>query len=392
MNRIRFKKQNAWMRLIFLLSMLGLSIGDAFNVIYVRRLAEKMVDSSALDLYVSMPITGMSTMMIVGVICSGIIASKTRGFLPYMRIVGIVTAIGMVVRGLAFHYWILFAGFLIDGFGYGCIFIAIRYYAFLFEDMQEQMQALIHVNGGAFAGQCMGTILGGILAGQMHYRTVYLLAVIILLVPILMLYVVKVEQTLHIGSMKNMFAVLKNKHAIRYLVCIVLPIYTCTVFISYSVPLAVDSYGFSATVVSVMMLANYLIAAYASPLMTKLVTKRMSAVIACLLYCVITGAMILIYSLIGGMPVMIVAVILLGLADSFGFSVLLFSYNNTKGKFQYQDNDALVVYILMTRIGMSVAPTLILLYGSTTVLSIVVFAGLAFFMLSGGLRKERHDG
>ena len=111
--------------------------------------------------------------------------------------------------------------------------------------------------------------------------------------------------------------------------------------------------------------------------------------IACLLYCAITGVMILVYSMVGGMTVLIAAVVLLGLADAFGFSVLMFSYNQTKGAYAYHDNDALVAYILMTRVGMTAAPTLILLYGSTAVLSVAVFAGLVLFVLFGGLRKEK---
>ena len=388
MDQMRLNRQNAMMRVVFLLNMFGLSIGDAFNVIYVRRLAEKMVTPDKLDLYVSMPITGMSAMMIVGVIFSGIIARKLNGFLPFLRAVSIVTAIGMLVRGLAFNYWILFAGFLIDGFGYGCIFIAIRYYAFLFDDPTQRMESLVHVNVGAFAGQCMGTILGGILAGQMNYRTVYLIAVVLLVLPIIMLSFVSIDQKLTIGPIKNTFAVLKNKRAMLFLICMVLPVYTCTVFVSYSVPLAVDSYGFSATVVSAMMLGNYLIGAYASPFMTRLVTNRMSSIMACGLYAVITAVMILIYTLFSSMWLMLIAVVLLGFADAFGFSVLIDSYNNTKGDHDYSDNDSLVAFILMTRVGMTVAPTLILILGNTSVLSIVVIVGLIVFFAAGGFKQE----
>ncbi len=388
MSQNQLNKQNAMMRVIFLLFMFGLSIGDAFNVIYVRRLAEKMVETSQIDFYINLPITGMYAMMIIGVAFAGMLARRSGGFIPFMRILRIITAAEMLVRGLAFSYWVLLAGFLIDGFGYGCIFIAIRYYAFLFDDPSQRLASLVHVNVGAFAGQCMGTILGGILAGQTHYRTVYLMAVGILVIPVLLLFFTKVEQPLKIGPLKNVFAVLKNKKAVVFMLFMVLPVYTCTVFVSYSVPLAVDSYGFSATVVSAMMLGNYIIGAYASPFMTDLVTKRISSDKACILYGAITAVMILLYSLIGGMILMLITVVVLGLADAFGFSVLMDGYNKTKGDHDYTDNDALVAFILMTRVGMAVAPTLITAVHSTVILSVVVVAGIVLFVLFGGIKKE----
>ena len=85
---------------------------------------------------------------------------------------------------------------------------------------------------------------------------------------------------------------------------------------------------------------------------------------------------------------MLITVVVLGLADAFGFSVLMDGYNKTKGDHDYTDNDALVAFILMTRVGMAVAPTLITAVHSTVILSVEVVAGIVLFVLFGGIKKE----
>ncbi|MBR1892746.1 MAG: MFS transporter [Lachnospiraceae bacterium] len=383
------RKQNAIIRVIFLMNMLGLSIGDAFNVVYVKRLAQRMVSADKVDLYVSMPITAMSAMMIAGVILSGFMLKHSKGLTGFMRVSSLITALGMIVRGLAFHYWILFLGFVIDGFGYGCIFIAIRYYAFCLKDDKDVLKSLIYVNGGAFAGQCMGTILGGILAEQIEYRTVYLIAAAILICAFLILNNMEISGNPEIGSPKKMLMVLKNKEALRFMVFLLVPIYMCCVFVSYTVPLDVDSYGFSSTVISGIMLIDYILAAYASPSMTTLVLSIMSSKKASLLYCTLIGVLIALYSVFRGLPFLIVVVVLFGLADSFGLSVVMDAYNKTRGKFEYSNNDALTMFIIMTRMGMTLAPGCILLFGNTLILSIIIMLGIVLYVFTSRSKLDR---
>jgi predicted MFS family arabinose efflux permease len=155
-------------------------------------------------------------MMIFGVVMSGAILKSCGGMLRFLKLCSMITALGMLVRSLAFNYWILFLGFAIDGFGYGCIFLAIRYYAFRLKDNMDVINSLVYINGGAFAGQCMGTILGGILAGQIEYRAVYMMATIILIVPLFILEKIELHGKPQIGNIKVIFGVLRNRSAMCF--------------------------------------------------------------------------------------------------------------------------------------------------------------------------------
>lgn len=377
------KKQNPYIRLFFVLGLFGLSIGDAFNVLFVKEMAEDFVSPDKISLYTSIPITAMSAMMIFGVITANVIVQKSGNIIPFFRISAIVTAVGMLLRGIAFHYYIMLLGFMAVGFGYGCFYIGIRFYAYLFDDEKERMEALAFISGGSFAGQCMGTVLGGIMAGQMPYRTVYLISVVILIIPVMLLGRIEIKKQLRIGSLKDSFMVFTNPRAVIYLIFMVLPLFACTIFTSYTVPLEADRFGFSSTVISALMLGAYLISAYAGPVMTRFIASNMSPLKGTFLYCIAAAFLIAVYSLGNTFPLLVLVVLMLGLMDAFGPNVMTEAYTESGYDEGYGDGEALIVYILFTRIGMTVAPSLILVFGSTLALSGAVILGMVLFLISG---------
>ncbi len=101
------KKQNPYVRLFFVFGLLALSIGDAFNVLFVKQMAESFAPADKLELYTSLPITAMSAMMIAGVISANQMLLKMKGITSFFRVTVIVTALGMLLRGIAFHYVIM---------------------------------------------------------------------------------------------------------------------------------------------------------------------------------------------------------------------------------------------------------------------------------------------
>lgn len=387
MEQTKFVKQNAFVRLIFMFAFFASSIGDSFNVVYIRRMA-LAVQGMDMDLLVSLPITFLSAMTALGVFVSGRISGRTRKFGSYISIGLLFLMAGLAVRGAAADYWLLFLGFGISGFGTGCLFIGIRYYAFLFPDSRQRMRALVHVNGGAFAGQCMGTILGGMLANQMAYQHIYLMSAVFLLVPLILSARVKIEGSVKVGSYADIFKVLKNVKALKFLLFLLLPVYTCSVFISYIVPLYVNDYGYSTTVASVLMLANYLLSAYAGPFMTDFVSDRMSSLKSTLLYMAASAVLIILYGGIPVMPLLVLAVVVCGLLDSFGLSVIMDAFTRTRTKENYSDNDALVIYILVSRVGQMIGPTLILVTGGVMSLGLFLLIGAGIFIVSAGIQRN----
>ena len=375
--------QKPYMRLIFLFSFFALSIGDAFNVLYIKEMAEGFASPDKLELFISLPVTAMSAMMIAGVAASNYLLRWNKDMLFFIKSSVIVTGVGMLLRVLAIHYIMVLISFMAVGYGYGCFYIGIRYYSYLFDNEKERVETMAFISGGAFAGQCMGTVLGGIMAGQMPYRLVYILSVILLIFPFLLLRRIHIEAVLTIGNLKSAFRVLKNYRAVLYLVLMVIPLFACTVFTSYTVPLSIDDFGYSATVVSALLLSSYLIAAYAGPIVTKLIVRAMSSLSATYIYCIGVAFMVAAFSLGKTFPLLVLVVLVLGFLDSFGPNVMTTAYTELESAGEYSDSDALLIYILVTRIGMTIAPSIIILYGSSLALSGMLIIGLALFMTIG---------
>jgi predicted MFS family arabinose efflux permease len=376
-------RQNPYMRLIFLFGFFALSIGDAFNVLCIKEIAERFAPPSRLQLFITMPVTAMSAMMILGVISANSMIKRSGGMISFLKWSTFITGAGMLLRGLAFHYLILFAGFMAVGFGYGCFYMGIRYYAYLFDNEKDRIEALAYISGGSFAGQCMGTVLGGIMAGQMSYRTVYLLAVLLLIMPLILIRHLDIDRELSVGGIRDALKVLTNPHSVIYLIFMVLPLFACTIFISYTVPLAADEFGFSSTVISALLLGSYLIAAYAGPVITKAITGATSALNATFLYCIGIAFLIAVFSLGRTFPLLVLVVLMIGLMDSFGPSVMTEAYTSTVQTDKHSAAETLMVYILVTRVGMTIAPSIILLFGSEIALSGMVIIGLALFLIFG---------
>ncbi len=380
MEQTKFLKQNSFVRVIFMFAFFASSIGDSFNVVYIRRVA-MTISGADMDLLVSLPITFLSAMTALGVFLSGKICRRIRKFGSFVGVGVLVLMIGLMVRGAAVDYWLLLLGFGISGFGTGCLFIGIRYYAFLFEDSRQRMRALVYVNGGAFAGQCMGTILGGILANQVPYHYIYLLSAVLLFVPLIMSIKVQIEGKVEVGNYRAIFQVLKNTRALKFLLLLLLPVYTCSVFISYIVPLYVNNYGYSATVASVLMLINYLLSAYAAPYMTDRVSDRMTTQKSTYIYMIASAVLILLYGFVPVMPLLVLAVLVCGILDSFGLSVIMDAFTKTRTTQTYSDNDALIIYILVSRVGQMIGPTLILVSGGVMSLGLFLLIGVGLYAL-----------
>ncbi len=386
MEKAEFLKQNAIVRIILLFCFFSSSIGDAFNAVFIRHLLTQSGNLS--DFYLSFPVTLSSGMMAAGVLASGKILKKSKDFTAYLRISISVVLLGNMLKGCAVYYWLLVLGFGISGLGIGLLFIGIRYYAFLFQKEKQRMKTLVYVNSGAFVGQCLGIILGGILAGQVPYRYIYLFSVIFLCVIFFLLKHVQIQGQITIGNYSDIIEVLKNKRAVLFLLCLLIPVYASSVFITYVFQLDVEDYGYSSNVTSVLMLANALLSAYAGPFFTDLMLSRMSALKSTVIYILLTAAMILGYMVFPSMGVLALVVIVCGILDSFGLTVIMDAFSKTKGKYSYSDNSALIIYILLSRVGQTVGPVMVSAAGNIAIFSVLLVIGTVIYLMANGGKKE----
>ncbi|MBR0277878.1 MAG: MFS transporter [Clostridia bacterium] len=385
MEQTKFLNQSARVRVLILMCFFASSIGDAFNTVYIRSILFDAGETR--EFFIGIPITAMTAMMVLGVFCSAWIAGRTKDYISYIRLGIILLFLGLLLRGMGINFIVLTSGFAVSGFGTGLLYISVRYYAFMFHDSSQRMRALVYVTGGSFVGQCLGTILGGILAGQIEYRFIYLFSAAFLAVPFIMTLRVKVQGKVETVKYSELFSILRNKHALLFLVFTVLPVYACSIFLSYSVPMYVEDYGFSFTVTSVLILANYLLSAYAGPYCTEKILSKMSAQRSVIIYMLLTAITVISYTVFSNMVSLSALVIICGILDSFGLTALITAFTKNRGKYKYSDNSTLIMFYLFSRIGQMIGPTMISLSGNLSILGIFLLAGVGVSLITNGRKS-----
>jgi hypothetical protein len=80
--------------------------------------------------------------------------------------------------------------------------------------------------------------------------------------------------------------------------------------------------------------------------------------------------------------VLVVVVLLLGFMDSFGPSVMTGAYTELNNKDGIRSSGSILVYMIATRIGMTIAPTMLVVSGTPFVLPFCIFAGVILYAVS----------
>jgi hypothetical protein len=163
-------------------------------------------------------------------------------------------------------------------------------------------------------------------------------------------------------------------------------------FISYFTPLYGSQQNLSATVISSLIMVNSLISAYLSPFVVKVVLKIMDAGKSVILYAAVNFAMLLALSIYQNMTFLLIAVAVLGIADSFGL-VMLVEAMMTRPEAKRDAARAMIFITLASKIGQTAAPTLIAADGGTPLmLACVTIVGAALYLLSGAGRIRLRAG
>lgn len=387
------EKNHGMVRLAFFLIYACISIGKAVNATVSNQLALKLTQKSA-DMLTSVPATMAVAGSLLGILLSRRMAGRVGNMRRYLQITSVCAVAGLSVCGFSGNLYLFSFGRAILGFCEGLLLIGVKNYAFSFRGSEERTKALSYVSGGGFGGICLGSVMGGMLCDHLGYQYVFLIAAVILMAVFLILkgidFSMEAEEK---SGASGMLCVLKNPSAIRYLVCLVLPVYAGAVFLDYVLPLVGSGYGFTHTVVSALILFNCLLAGYASPAMTRAALKLLSPVAGTVCYCALYGGMIFLYAVTGSPVLLAVVALALGLCDSFGLVLISEGFVLAKGEKKYKDSDANIIFTMTSRAGQLIAPGCIAWFGGCGILAGMTAAGLGIYGITGPMMKkvrERH--
>ncbi len=282
-------------------------------------------------------------------------------------------------------YPVIFAGLLLDGIGVGIITNAIYIYLAGISDEVDRMRGFSVYNAGCLAGINFGMMFGAAFASYFSERSVFAFVVITWTVTAGILLVlhkelasfVEPEETKTAAEVTDTEAAIAadipaaagNKHTqgkglFRYLTCrpvlsfttlIQNPYIVINSFVFYFVPLFCGNNGYSETTTSILLLLYSVSAVYLGSYITRTIYGALNEK-AIYLACALSYTAIMLYALTQNMMGLILALIILGISNSFGKSVqqtVFFGYPEVK---EYGEDKAMGIYNFTENIGESAGP------------------------------------
>lgn len=377
------------LRLSIFITYTAFNIASSFLPVYA---ASFVTDDLGLprELAASLPIT--LNLIFVGVtslFCAPLL--KRFSFRSVAAISAGISMMGDLTLFLGHSYLLIVFGLVLNGIGMGLITNSINMFIASISEDEVKQKGFSLFNAGSLSGINCGMILGASLAGVLGQRTVFtcsaaawgLAAVLFLIMGIHMGTLSKEEST----QKKGVGSFLTSRGVIPYMLLIQFPYVVINSFVFYYVPIYGDAQGFSETIVCLFLMLNSLCSVYLSVPVTNFMKKRLGMG-SIYLSSTISLAALLMFGFNSTVPMLIVALLLLGFAGSFAIAVRQFYFTKLRAVQEYGEESAMGVYNLMDNVGESAGPILF----SSIMGAASPLTGLGAFVVCSGVMNAIYGG
>lgn len=272
-----------------------------------------------------------------------------------------ISMLGDMTMFLGQSYFLLVLGLCLNGIGMGIVSNSINMFIAGTSQKDIRSEGFSLFNAGSMSGTSCGMMLGASLAGIVGQHNVFcfsalIWAIVILLIWMLGKYIGKVsKQEKHQGKKIRVF--LKSPKVMPYMLLIQFPYVIINSFVYYYVPIYGDAMGFSESIVCLFLMLNSLCSVYLSVAVTNYMYNKFKKGSIYLSSALALSALLL-FGFHSTVYMLLVVLLLLGFAGSFGVSVRQMYFTGIKSVQEYGEESAMGVYSLMDNLGGSVGPVL----------------------------------
>ena len=368
------------LRIFFFVLFLALGLDSSFVSIVSYQLFSKL--SAASDFLVSLPTTIGAVATIFGLLICLFVVNKIG--MQKMIIAGIaLAAAGSGACGFCDDLFKFSLARGVLGLGMAALISSTKLCAIFEKDAALRVKLLATVAAGRIAGYSCGVVIGGLISERSSYSFVFILEAVLIAASVLLIGITNLKQSSKTGdnfSFYNLLNIFRAPKVIVYMLLIIVPVYMASVFISYCVPLYGNEITLSQSIISGLMMINFMLSAYTSSVSSKLMIKWLGVQKSTFLYVAFIILSIGLFAVYNTLVTVIISVILLGIADGFGLNVILEEIYIIKP--DIDKVTATFLFLLASKIGEAVAPILV----STNIGSGIskASAGL-IYVLAGGM-------
>lgn len=238
-----------------------------------------------------------------------------------------VVALGTFMSAFSTNIALFILSRGVVGLGYGFCWMTLRNFALFTSNDKDKSICFAMLNAGIYAGINCGAVLGSILADIIGYVPVLLIASALTIVCTLAVLglenatyqkpVIEVQEVQNSINEKYDFRCVLN--AIFFVILMVVPSCIIGSYMGYYLPIYFTNIGKMTSDIGRSQLIYGLVIVYAGPYIVKFLNKYPNLFRWNIIYNVIFSLALISFGLVGGFVPAMLAVLALGIADSFGF-------------------------------------------------------------------------
>ncbi len=330
------------------------------------------------EVVLGLPISAELLCAALSIIITGYIIERRGWRFPFFS--GLIfMGLGLLLSGLAWNGEVFILARALTGIGYGFSWMAMRWLSTSPTQQEEKTRGLSAYNAGIYAGFNCGIAIGAMMADRIGFSQVFFIALMSLLIVVAFAFsfIGKVESEQEeikpkfIGGRISAF--LLDPGVIFFFFLITIPLAVCSMFMDYFFPLFGSSVGLSTSDIGRGFLIYGLCIVYLGPWLGGFVEKRLSPWTASLLAAFMTIGALGLFSWRGGTVMAILAILIMGLSDSFGTVAQNNYFLSLPATQKVGESKALSYYSTVRRLGQVLGP---FIFGALAILGAMRSVGL----------------
>ncbi len=366
------------MRAVIMVSSIGLAAYNIVNVLRIRQVVMLYWTDNVMVLIGTIfTITMLGNM--VGASVASMILKACKSVKTYAIFITGFATVGSFLSGVSSNMLIFMAGLMIFNVARAQVFMFAPFYSALVSDVNRKDSCQVEFSAGESLGRVVGNIIGGVISVVLSFAVVQITAAACLGIALFICFAFnKSELAVHADEAQNaksngtnIIKVLVRGDVLLYSICVILPGSVAYNLVQYKLPLDVATLGMSALVISLATTMQRVIQTYASPLY-HVINRHMNITFHAVAYVAITGGLVLFYMLDNSLMGMVVSIAAMGFMDGVGMYATAKVFREMEVLATTPESDRMVGFELVKRIGATVAPMLLSVFGSGATLPVMI--------------------
>jgi len=339
-------------------------MADNFTAVIIPLMSEKLYTDTfpiVSSIAIALPLAAQALSASVMGFLAGHIIERIGNRKSF--IAGIVFhIIGLTLCAFSTSLYLFIISMFVVGIGMGINIVCMN--TFVVQHDGDSSEGFSMLTVGTFGGTNCGIVIGTVVSERSGYSLVFLISAVVALIMLFIVrhfykrdideytYEEKTSEKSEISMVKFVF----NIKIFSYMLFALVPYYIFASFVFYFIPIYANSQGITESGIGLITLAYGMVTAYLSNFTTQNIVERFGARLSIAAASIITALSLVVFIIDPSITSLILIVMIMGFADSFGYPALSVYFSERKQVELYGEGKAMGIYNTFQGIAETIAP------------------------------------